>query len=190
MDIFKTSLKLLAITVIAAALLGAVNSITKPVIAENDKAARELAMAEVLPGLSGVSFSDEIETGNASGVTSYFIASNAGDDCYVMFVTTQGDQGLMTCAVGIDGEGMILGVKLVSHNETPGLGANAANPEFLVQYADKKGPFTVVKAQAVSSNEIEAVSSATNTSKGVTEAVNAALEFLRVNGLSAKDKSN
>jgi electron transport complex protein RnfG len=100
-----------------------------------------------------------------------------------MFVTTQGDQGLITCAVGLDSGGMTLGVKLVSHNETPGLGANAAKPEFLKQFSDegKQGPFNVVKTQAAGSNQIMAVSSATNTSKGVAEAVNAALEYMKEN---------
>ena len=36
--------------------------------------------------------------------------------------------------VGIGNDKTVKGVKLTSHNETPGLGAKAANPEFVEQY--------------------------------------------------------
>ncbi len=35
---------------------------------------------------------------------------------------------------GIDAEGSITGVVILSHDETPGLGANAEKPDFLNQY--------------------------------------------------------
>ena len=74
--------------------------------------------------------------------------------------------------VGISSEGKITGTKILSHSETPGLGAKANNPDFLSQYNKKGGSFNVVKNSPKDENDIVAVSSATTTSKAVTKGIN------------------
>jgi len=39
--------------------------------------------------------------------------------------------------IGIDKEGKILAVKILSHNETPGLGSNIAQPSFLHKFKNR-----------------------------------------------------
>ena len=72
------------------------------------------------------------------------------------------------------------GLRLISNTETPGLGANAANPAFTDKFAEKTGTpaLTVVKAGMGSGaeNEIDAIASATITSTAVTKAAQAGLD--------------
>ena len=87
----------------------------------------------------------------------------------------------MKILVGIDNDLNIKGISLVSHNETPGLGANAANPKFTDQFLGKapQKEFNVVKRIPNDDSEIQAITAATVTSKAVTKGVNEAVDLVR-----------
>ncbi len=73
-------------------------------------------------------------------------------------------------------DGAVENVAIVSvGEETPGLGTKTNDPAFLGQFRGKTGEVTVVKT-APGDNEIQAVTSATFSSKGVAKAVNIALK--------------
>jgi electron transport complex protein RnfG len=180
----KTGIRLFLITVIFAVILGAVDYITRPVIEANEQEARETAMSQVLFGIVNPVFSEEVVTGASRGVTSYFtVYVNGNPAAYVFYVDEKGDQGDITVCVGLNADGVVLGVKLIKHEETPGLGSNAENPAFLSQFNGKTGLFTVVKTYKIAPNDIIAVTAATNTSRAVTAAVNEAVRFFNGNGL-------
>ena len=40
--------------------------------------------------------------------------------------------------VGVDVDGVITGLRVLSHSETPGLGALATDPSFYEQFVEKK----------------------------------------------------
>ncbi|MFR2465176.1 MAG: FMN-binding protein, partial [Clostridia bacterium] len=105
-------------------------------------------------------------------------AENGGVAMKVMGTGYGGD---MEMAVGIDADGNVTGVSIISHGETPGLGAKATEADFIDQYSGKnaKETLTVVKGDAAE-NEISAISGATITSRGVTEGVNEALQYYTV----------
>ena len=99
---------------------------------------------------------------------------------YVFTAGAKGYGGTVSVMVGMDNEGVITGIEILSHSETPGLGMNATTPEFKGQYADKLvDSFVVNKAGASADNEISAISGATITSNAVTDAVNAAIEYFK-----------
>ena len=96
-----------------------------------------------------------------------------------MFETgASGYGGTVSVMTGIDAEGSITGVVILSHDETPGLGANATKSSFLDQYLQPapEGGLSVVKYQTPSDGQIEAMTGATVTSTAVTNAVNQAIE--------------
>ena len=93
-----------------------------------------------------------------------------------MRVSTKGYGGAVIIAVGIDTTGTVTGVTVVEHSETPGLGANAANPSFTDQFVGQNSELTVVKGEG-GAGSISAISGATITSTSVTASVNAALEY-------------
>ena len=97
---------------------------------------------------------------------------------YVFETGASGYGGTVSVMTGIDVEGNITGVVILSHDETPGLGANATKSSFLDQYLQPapEGGLSVVKYQTPSDGQIEAMTGATVTSTAVTNAVNQAIE--------------
>lgn len=75
-------------------------------------------------------------------------------------------------------DGAVSGVSIVSvGEETPGLGTNTNNPEWLANFNGKTGEVAIVKNKTnPADNEVNAVTSATFSSKGVAKAVNLALK--------------
>ena len=179
-DIIKPGLTLFVIALVAAALLGFVNVVTAPAIAQNKIAAKQKAMAEVLPQTKDNSFSGNyiLEPMPDTGVTGYNISLDGQDAVgFAITVREPAYSGVIELLVGVDIEGIVTGVKLVEHNETPGLGANADKPAFRDQFIGKSGQLTVTKNGQAGQQEIDAVTSATITSKAVTKGVNDALAF-------------
>jgi len=91
---------------------------------------------------------------------------------YGFLVSPRGYGGPLTMMVGIDKEGRVTGIKVLEHRETPGLGDKVvAGSEFLEQFKNKtpSDPVEIKK-------DIDAVSGATISSKGVTAGVRAALD--------------
>ena len=177
--ILVPALVLLLISGIAALLLGLVNDVTKPVIAEREKEETAAAMRAVMA--EAAEFSEEK---TAEDGTVYYEAYAAdGSLCGCIFTTTGsgygGEIGVMT---GVDAEGKVTGIAFLSINETPGMGMKAQNDDFKNQYIGRSGEIGVNKA-AATDTEIQAITGATITSKAVTGAVNAALRcFEQISG--------
>ncbi len=84
----------------------------------------------------------------------------------------------MCFVVGVTNKGTVRAINILSHSETPGLGAKSTEPEFYGQFENRaKLPLKVVKGTAEAEDEISAISGATITSNAVTSGVNAAVEY-------------
>ena len=77
--------------------------------------------------------------------------------------------------VAMNPDGSVKAVSVVAVTDTPGLGTKVQDSTFLAQFSDKNGQLTVVKNQPKTEGEIQAVTGATYSSTGVTEAVNIAI---------------
>ena len=179
LSVIKTALILFAITALSATLLAVLNSITAPLIAENSAKNQQEALKAVMDGTENFEelavTESMIETAAKTGseINSLYAAKNGSElSGYCAIITTSGYDSGLQIAAGVDLDGKVTGVKIISSNETPGLGQNAAKPEFLNQYIG------VVKNGA-GDNEINAISGATMTSDGVTGAVNTLLEIAK-----------
>ena len=97
---------------------------------------------------------------------------------YVFETESKGYGGTVSVMTGISEEGSVTGVVILSHEETPGLGANAEKEEFLQQYQQPapEGGLSVVKYQTPQEGQVEAITGATITTAAVTDAVNEAIE--------------
>lgn len=173
-EIVKIGFILFAITAIAALLLSVVNKVTAPVIAENQTEKTFASMRVVMP--EAVDFEKQ-EISGSSTVTEAYSAVNASGEEIGMCVigTAFGYGGEVKVLTGISC-GKVTGIDILSHSETPGLGATATNDDFKNQFIGKENGIVVSKQNA-EENEINAISGATITSNAVTGCVNAALEF-------------
>lgn len=169
--VMRLTLTLLIIATIVAALLAFVNQLTAPIIAQANQEKIMKAIEVVLPGgyeTEITDFSDE--TGLVSKVYK-------GQNGYAVEVAPSGFDGAITLMVGIDLEGKVLGISVVSHTETAGLGAvaaakNAAGEAFRGQFIGQSGAVAVTKDGGV----IDAITGATVTSRAICDGVNAALD--------------
>ncbi len=168
MYVLRLALTLLIITAVVAAALAGVNSITAPAIAELTAQKTQEAIEAVLPG--GGELVDFPETALVSKV----YASDIG---YAVEVTPGGFDNTITMMVGVDAEGKVLGISIISHTETAGLGAVAAagtpaGENFRNEFVGASGSVAVSK----DGGEVEAITGATITSRAICAGVNAALE--------------
>lgn len=170
-DILKPTIVLTLICLVTSALLACTNSLTAPVIKNNNVIAANEAKAKVLP--EAASFDDNNKNG---------IACSEGKDAngetvgYVFTTTAKSYGGDISVMVGIKADGSVSGVELLSINDTPGLGMNAKDPDWLKNFIGKTANIGVNKNEP-GDNEIQALTGATVTSKAVTAAVNTALEY-------------
>ena len=166
--ILRLSLTLLTITAIMAAALAVVNQLTAPVIAESNEAKVQEAVERVLPGGGSV-----VEFADDTGLVNMVWASEKG---YAVQVAPSGFDGPITMMVGIDKEGKVLGISVISNTETAGLGAvaaanNAKGQAFRNQFIGMTDAISVIK----DGGQIDAITGATVTSRAVCEGINAAL---------------
>ncbi len=174
-EIIKIGVILFVITAVSAALLAVLNSVTAPIIAANQEQKQTESMKSVVP--SAESFEETEVSGADDIVTGVYEArdSSGGLVGICVMASPVGYGGDIELSVGIDTEGKVTGVDIISMSETAGLGANASKDEFKGQYVGKTAGIAVTK-NAPGENEISAISGATITSEAVTSGVNAALE--------------
>ena len=168
---------LTGICLAVALLLGVVNQITEPRIDAIQEARQKAAMAQVLPA-------DSYEKAGftAANVTAVYKAVSNGEEIgWVAETSTSGSQGAIEMMVGVDPEGRVTGVSVVSHSETPNIGTKVVSDQSVLDrftgmsHAD--GEITV----NAGTNRFDGVTGATYSSKGVAAGVNAALAAIGAN---------
>lgn len=184
LDIIKSSVILLLITSIAAAMLAFVNGKTAPLIEKNTKekqAQSLMAVASDAVEMQEAEITDVMEetaSKYSAELNSIYKSVNSIGELagYCAVVTVNGYDSGLQMAVGVDYDGKVSGVEIIASNETPGLGQNASKPEFKEQFKGKQPEIEVVKSDA-SDNQINALSGATITSNAVVRGVNTVLEI-------------
>ena len=173
MYVLRLAGTLLLITAVVAAALAGVNAVTAPVIAELNAAATQEAISAVLPG----GFDSEIaDYADATGLVSKVYQGANG---YAVEVGPSGFDNTIAMMVGVDNEGKVLGISIVSHTETAGLGAvaDADTPKgiaFRDQFVGASGSVSVTK----DGGTMDAITGATITSRAICVGVNAALDVV------------
>lgn len=168
--ILRLALTLLVITSVVAAALAGVNMVTSPVIAKATAEKTQLAIEAVLPG----GYDSEVTNyTDDTGLVSRVYAGAAG---YAFEVTPGGFDNTITMMVGVDSQGKVLGIDIIKHTETAGLGAvsaadTPAGQNFRDQFVGAQGSVSVTK----DGGSMDAITGATITSRAVCAGVNAAL---------------
>ena len=171
----KMGLVLLLICAIAGLFLGVAYETTKDLIAEKKASVNQEAYQKVLPNAEQLT-PLSVDASQQTDILEVY----ESDQGYAIKVLAKGYAGDdIEMAVGLDHDGMVTGVEVISHSETPGLGSKAAEESFLSQYVGKSADMqlTVTKTGAQSEAEIDAISGATKTTNGVTGGVNRAFTY-------------
>lgn len=175
---FKLGGILLIITMISGLLLGFANDLTKEAILENSKISKD-DLNYIMPVAEKIQ-DTTIELEEESAIKEVYEAVSGNDTIgYVMKVNTKGFHGPIDFVIGISKDDKVTGVKVLSHNETPGLGAKITEDKFMQRFKDKPATdyLEAVKVTPNKDNEVEAISGATTSSKASVNAVNEAITF-------------
>lgn len=195
--IAHVALMLFIISVVAAALLGYTNSITKAKIAQQEKETNVEARQKVLTKAdtfkrikNAKTVAKKADHANASIVMEAYAGYQKGKLVgYTVKTNPQGYGGEVEILTGVDTRGKTTGMTIVSNSETAGLGAKCVEPDFQKQFKglDTAKPLAVVKNGNPSGNgKIEAIAGATITSRAVTRGVNISMKVCKVLAGGAK----
>lgn len=183
-EMVRLGIVLLVFSAISAGILGLTNEVTAPAIAEGRRAADLKNMQEVFPEADNFeAYSEEEIEGykaTAPELVELYKAKAGGNSVgYIAKVVTNGFHGDVELIVGFFDDGKINGLRLGQHSETPGLGANAATPEFYGQFS---GLTLKEELSSVDSspegNQIQGITAATITSNAVVAGINGLANLL------------
>lgn len=199
--ILKDTLALFLITVIAGCLLGIVYQITKGPIAEQNAKATLAAYQSIFPDMdtyTEVEMTDELSTkiaeaiaadaencGNTVVSTIVTAKDTSGNDLGTIYTVTnkEGYGGDIRFTVGIDTTGTITGLEILEISETAGLGMKASESSFRSQFVGIcSDTVQYTKSGKSADNEIDAITSATYTTKAIVHGVNSAIAAYEVLG--------
>ncbi|MBR3306683.1 MAG: RnfABCDGE type electron transport complex subunit G [Lachnospiraceae bacterium] len=192
-SIIREALILFAITAVAGVLLAVVNEVTKEPIEQQKVLAVENACREVFPEAENFVPMELPADADAALLADYpkdsveavYSAEDADGNALGVVLnmcSKEGYGGTIRFGMGISEDGGLKGVSILETSETPGLGLQAADV-LAPQFKDRKAEsFVYVKGGGASAeNEVDAISSATITTKAFVNGVNAGLEFYREN---------
>ncbi|MGM0603114.1 MAG: RnfABCDGE type electron transport complex subunit G [Bacillota bacterium] len=175
-SIGRLVLTLTVIGIISALTLAFVYQWTTPYIKEHQAAAQEKAVFNVLPG------AEKFEEVNKNGHTFYEGYNNAGSRVGIAYIAVGGGfQGQIELMIGVNlNEEKIYGISILTHSETPGLGARITEDAYKSNFVDKPfGDYTVIKRETTEPTEVEAISGATISSEKVTTIIENAVSTIQ-----------
>jgi len=163
----KFGLILGTICLAATLVLAFTYEITKPKIDAEMRREEQAALKTIMPEAD--SFTAKVIDG-----IEYFEALRRSELIgYCIKVTGSGYAGYIRIIVGINPKGVIEGVRILEHQETPGLGAKISDMSFLKQFIGKSARTVKVR------RDIDAITGATISSKAVTDSISKTVdEFL------------
>lgn len=173
-QLVRFGLILAAICLTATLVLAVTYEMTKPKIDEVLRQEEQEALKIIMPA------ADSFTEKTMDGIDYFEALKEKTVVGYCIKVVGTGYSGFIRMIVGIDPNGIIKGVEVLEHQETPGLGAKIAEilpgekePHFLKQFKGKPARTVTVK------KDIDAITGATISSAAVTDAINKTVgEFL------------
>ena len=152
--------------------------LTEEPIAKANADILKASIGAVIPEGGELSEAAEIQVG---GQPSVYYTSKAGDEvkAYAIRSTTVGFGGPLTLMVGITPDGTVYNTSVLSHAETPGLGAKCTSDEHF--YSQFKGfnPAEKILSVKKDAGDIDAITASTITSRAYTLAVKNAVEAFK-----------
>lgn len=148
------------VVLVAIVALTLTNEITK----DKTKIARKEAITEMLATLF-----PEMEDFNYDESSGLYTPLVGGEPIGHAFMTEgAGYGGVISILIGIKPDETLRGIKIISHQETPGLGAKIVEPSFLDQF---KGIYPDEVALTRNGGKIDAITGATISSTAVVKGV-------------------
>ncbi len=146
------------ICVIASGLLAGMNALTKNKIISQAQAEEEASLKEVMPEAS-----EFVPVKSDADILYYQAKAKDGKLLGIVFKASgKGYSSTIETMVGMFNDGTIAAIKVLSQNETPGLGTQVAESEFTEQFK---------KQDALQLSDVQAITGASISSQAVMDSV-------------------
>ena len=175
MDVIRKTVVLTVVTALAAAILAVTYGNT---VKKIDKYLEEEFIALRKSVLPAASVFEKVEV---DGIECYIGYCENRKTGFVIPVTVNGYSGKIKMVLGMDMEGKVTGLNVISQTETPGLGSKIEEPWFKAQYRGL-GKDDIALKKDSNTGKIDSITEATVSSSAVTKGVKNA--FLKYNILS------
>ncbi len=171
-DILKITFILFVVCGLAAGSLSFVNAATKDRIAAFAKEEKIAALKKIFPAAE--SFTERPPAEAGAEATDWDAVAGGAVVGSLHLLKPMGYSGAITLVFGEDASGALTGVQVLSHTETPGLGAKITTDAWAGQFKGRTRDQTVLRKDTPSGT-IDAISAATISSRAVTRAVHDAM---------------
>jgi len=167
-------LKLVVLSVVAATILGAVYIPTQEQLKIYQQQQKELALVDVMP------LADHFDPVRSGEDIIFYQALDADNNLvgYCFFHDQSGSQSVITLAGGVDTDYKVTGIKIMSHAETPGLGAKIVEAAFTDQF---KGVPQSELMLSKNGGAIDAITGASVSSQAVIDGIQAKIVEIKAN---------
>ncbi|MBO4447673.1 MAG: RnfABCDGE type electron transport complex subunit G [Bacteroidales bacterium] len=166
------ALCLFGVCLVCSAILAGTYALTKNPIEEASRKALKEALSKVL--MAEGEISSEAAYIDLDGVNYEYYTQTAEADsavCWAVKSTVIGFGGPLTLLVGVERNGVVHATKVLSHSETPGLGAKCETEEsFIRQFEGFESASRSLKVRK-DGGEIDAITASTITSRAYAKAV-------------------
>jgi len=162
-DTLKKVFPIISVTVvvfIAVTLLGLTDSVVRPKIEWQKEQKIQRMLYEIFPNMTEYTLEDDI----------YIIYSDEAKVGFAFLAVGKGYGGNIDILVGLEKETTIKGVTIVSHLESPGLGARITESAFTDQFIGENITDVALRQNG---GEIDAITGATISSRAVVDAIRA-----------------
>lgn len=174
--ISKLILTLAVIGIISAIALSFVYQWTTPYIQKHQAKARQQAVKSVIPN------AEEFKEIQKNGQTFYEGYDSVGNRAGIaMIASGPGYQNVIELMIGVNvNDEKIYAIKILNHEETPGLGARITGDQYRSNFVDKPfGEYNIVKREPQNKMEVEAIAGATISSTSVKNIVEDAVSKIQ-----------
>lgn len=160
---------------LCASILGVVYAVTLEPIANASEKALVEALSMVLPADGEISTAPQTLDWDGAQYEYYTLTSEGEPSAWAVKSTVNGFGGPLTVLVGVRKGGIVHAAKVLSHSETPGLGAKCQTDEHFIHQFD--GFDTTAKKLVVKKDggDVDAITASTITSRAYTLAVSNAV---------------
>ena len=160
------ALSLSLVCLVCSAILGCVYAVTNGPIKEAEAAKTAASIARVLPPFEGVPEQEVITV--AGSDYKYYRLPGAGT---AVISTVGGFGGPLSLMVGFGEDGLVVNTVVLSHSETPGLGAKCQTEKSFIDQFKGWDPASRKLAVRKDGGEVDAITASTITSRAYSAAV-------------------
>lgn len=179
-DMIRLVLTLLIVTAVAAGLLAGANMLTAPAIAQRQEEDYRNALKEYFPRMED--FKSEVLEQDSFDL----VYDAAGELLGVMASAgVQGYDSLISYNLAVDGTGKILGLRIVEHSETQGVGDVIEKPQFQDQFIGKSCADPLQAGE-----DVDTVSGATKSTAPMIESIRRVLSVIAENFLALEEEEH